>query len=146
MSISENFDFVSALIGGVLIGIATSLLLFLNGKIAGISGITKNILSNLHYKEKVWRTLFVIGLMAGGLFIQKIYPENIYKSYSPNFILSILGGLLVGIGTSLGNGCTSGHGICGITRRSKRSIIATITFMSFGILTVYFMNLLGKLV
>lgn len=140
MIISENFEIIKPLIGGLLIGLSTSLLLFLNGKIAGISGITKGIIEQKSKLERGWRMLFIIGLVLGGLIINLFLPQRLFADYSLNLWLAIFGGLLVGVGTALGNGCTSGHGICGITRGSKRSITATIVFMASGMLTVFILK------
>ena len=125
-----------ALIGGAIIGTAVSLMLVFNGRIAGISGIISGALSPKK-KDLSWRILFIIGLLFGGLILRLTQPES-FQSHSQNMSLIdyAIAGLLVGFGTLLGNGCTSGHGICGISRLSIRSIMATITFMTFGILSV----------
>jgi uncharacterized protein len=131
-----------ALNGGLLIGFAAALLLLLNGRIAGICGIASQLLS-LKTPDKVWRIAFLAGLILSGFCFRFWMPESFILS--PNMPLWRLGigGLLVGIGTTRGNGCTSGHGVCGISRGSIRSLVATLTFMTTGILTVFILRLLG---
>ena len=130
-------DYLTAFIGGTLLGVSAVGYLWVNGRIAGISGLISQVLSpkTLFSTPALW---FLLGLMivpfAYGAFTQ---PQIQIKS-SP-FIM-ILAGLLVGFGTRLGSGCTSGHGICGISRLSKRSIIATLTFMLAGAVTVFVMR------
>jgi uncharacterized membrane protein YedE/YeeE len=128
--------------GGILLGIASVLLLLFNGQIAGVSGISKGIIfsENQAMPEKLWRIFFVSGLVLGGIIISLIFPEMTAKVIKYQPLNLIIAGLLVGVGTSIGNGCTSGHGICGLGRKSFRSLISVITFMSAGILTVYFMS------
>jgi uncharacterized membrane protein YedE/YeeE len=124
---------LQALLGGVLIGIGAALLLAFNGRIAGISGILYNLLFNpLSHSERNWRMAFLIGLIGGGYLMLPVEFE-IRQGYSP--ILLVISGLAVGIGTRIGNGCTSGHGVCGIGLMSGRSVVATITFMVTGIIT-----------
>jgi len=139
----EHFTPLSSLIGGLLIGFSAALLLLFEGKIAGISGIVGGLLSPA--KDDVpWRLLFVVGLLTGGFFFHQISPQSFAIEISRSTSALILAGLLVGFGTRLGNGCTSGHGVCGISRFSRRSILATVTFMATGILTVFVVNhLLG---
>lgn len=125
-----------ALAGGVLLGISASGLLLLNGRIAGISGIVSGLLTPKQ-GEVSWRLLFVIGMLASGLLAPAVgftLPETLPVS---SFFWVGLAGLLVGIGTKVGNGCTSGHGICGMGRLSKRSIVATCIFMAVAIATVF---------
>jgi uncharacterized membrane protein YedE/YeeE len=128
---------LQALIGGSLIGIAVSLMLLFNGRVAGISGILSGLLQ-LKNGETGWRMLFLLGLIVGGFFLKFFYPTA-FVSYSKHMkpMDYILSGFLVGFGTLLANGCTSGHGVCGISRLSVRSILATIIFMIFGMLSVY---------
>jgi uncharacterized protein len=132
----ENFTPVSGLIGGILIGLAAVMLLLLNGRIAGISGIAGGIIGssggNLY-----WRLAFVAGLVLGPLIVTWIKgaaPEVSIQATWPSLILA---GLLVGFGTRLGSGCTSGHGVCGIARGSMRSIMATATFFAVAVATVF---------
>ena len=123
-----------ALFGGILIGISAALLLAFNGRIAGISGILYNLLFNpLSGAERGWRIAFLVGLMAGGYFMLPVEFE-LRQGYSQ--WLLIASGLAVGIGTRIGNGCTSGHGVSGIGLMSGRSVVATVTFMATGIITV----------
>lgn len=131
-----NFTPLSATVGGVLIGLSAALLLALHGKIAGISGMLSGLLST-QIRANLWRALFIIGVVLGailGLYCQW-GPTNL--TITSNKILIIVGGLLVGFGTVFGGGCTSGHGVCGISRLSKRSIIATITFMVTALIVVF---------
>lgn len=135
-------SFLLATIGGALIAIASSIILFGLGRIAGISGIFSGFIFNIQSFENRWKLFFIFGLLAGGFIVKYLNPSLF--SYDINFPmpLVILAGLLVGFGTRLGSGCTSGHGVCGLPRLSKRSFIATIIFMSFGILTVLLKGLL----
>lgn len=123
------------LLGGLLIGMAATLLLFLNGRIAGIS----NIVGGLWLArpgDLAWRWWFVAGLLAGGLTLALAQPQAFGQSPSSLGQLAVAG-LLVGTGACLGNGCTSGHGVCGLSRRSLRSLIATLVFMATAMVTVY---------
>ena len=132
---------IEALYGGILIGLSAALLLAFNGRIAGISGILYNLLfNNLGSYDRSWRLAFLIGLFVGGYALLPIEFE-LREGYSS--ILLILSGLAVGIGTRIGNGCTSGHGVCGIGLLAGRSIVATMTFMGAGIVTVTIMRMLG---
>lgn len=135
-----NLSFVHGLIGGMLIGAAAVILYWFNGRIMGVSGITSKLLTKPN-KDFWWRFAFVFGLVSGGFIYQRWFPVSVVINAS-GWIL-VVAGLLVGIGTVIGNGCTSGHGICGIARLSKRSIVATIVFMVTGILTVLFKRILG---
>lgn len=123
----------SALAGGALIGASASLLLLRTGRIAGISGIVGGLLAPVR-GETAWRAWFVGGLLAGGIVLRVLRPASFGGSVVP-LPLVILAGLLVGFGTRLGNGCTSGHGVCGLSRRSGRSLAATMTFMATGVAT-----------
>lgn len=133
-----------ALAGGALIGLSASLLLALNGRVAGISGIVGGLLVPTR-GDVVWRALFVAGLVAGGIAAYLVSPESFDASGAPALPLVALAGALVGLGTRLGNGCTSGHGVCGISRLSPRSLAATLTFMTTGALTVLVMRFLGAM-
>lgn len=121
--------------GGLMIGLAASGLLFLIGRIAGISGILWAALSGA--AGSAWRWLFLAGMLAGTGIYHLVTGAAIPAAPSSSLVYAISGGLLVGFGTRLGSGCTSGHGVCGIGRLSARSITATITFMTTGIVTVY---------
>jgi hypothetical protein len=139
----EHFTPVASLFGGMLIGLSASALLFFDGKIAGISGIVGGLLSPTR-NDTLWRVLFIAGLLAGGLLFSVFSPQAFEIGITRSSGAFILAGLLVGFGTRLGNGCTSGHGVCGISRFSPRSLIATVTFMVTAIATVYVINrLLG---
>lgn len=135
-----NASYAHGLIGGMLIGLAAVLLYWFNGRIMGVSGIVSRLLSKPD-QDFWWRLAFVIGLVSGGFIYQLKYPVTIVIDASG--VSLIIAGLLVGAGTVIGNGCTSGHGICGIARLSKRSIVATIVFMAAGILTVWIRNSWG---
>jgi hypothetical protein len=134
----ENFTPYSALIGGCLIGLSAALLLFFNGRVAGISGIIVDSFS-AEIENRYWRAFFLIGLMFSAAIVNTFFPV-VPVTYSRNILLVIVSGILVGYGTRLGNGCTSGHAVCGLARFSLRSAAATITFMSAAILTSYIMR------
>lgn len=128
-----------ALLGGMLLGVSAALLLLFKGKIAGISGILNGAITQ-HSTDKRWRVQFLFGLIVGGALVNAvIQPElsAIPTQYSSSLFTMMIAGLLVGLGTKLGNGCTSGHGICGIGRFSLRSIIATLIFMLVAALVVF---------
>ena len=129
-----NFTPLSALSGGLLIGLSVALFFILNGRMTGISGIASNLLVSKN--NRIDNFLFLIGLILGPLIYNLVSGKEINISISNSLILLIIGGSLVGFGTRLSSGCTSGHGISGISRFSLRSIIATITFMIVGVLTV----------
>lgn len=125
-----------SLSGGALIGLAVTVMLFFNGRITGVSGIVASSLAR-PTRDSLWRLLFIAGLIAGGFLIQVIRPDFFFNSSGRSSVAVIFAGLLVGYGTVMGSGCTSGHGICGVSRLSLRSVIATLTFMLFGFLTVF---------
>ncbi len=129
---------LNALYGGLLIGTAVSILLIFNGRIAGISGIIGQTLS-VNFRPQAWRLAFIIGLLASPFIYARFLPIP-DVTITSNHTIIILAGLLVGFGTRLGNGCTSGHGVCGIARFSLRSIVATMTFIIAGAITVYFLR------
>jgi uncharacterized membrane protein YedE/YeeE len=137
----HHFTPNSAWLGGMLIGSAATLLLYASGRIAGISGILSGLL--LPSRGDIgWRAAFVIGLIAAGVGALLLAPERLGSA--PRSVAALVGaGLLVGIGTRLSNGCTSGHGVCGISRLSPRSIAATATFVAAGIATVSVLRWLG---
>lgn len=125
------FDPVSAAAGGALIGLAVSLLMLLNGRLAGISGVLGDLLEpGTLYKG--WRIAFLVGLVAAPLLAKAMGYAYGAPSMPDSWALVVVAGLLVGVGTRLSGGCTSGHGICGIARISPRSIVATVTFMAVG--------------
>ncbi|EJI6687129.1 TPA: YeeE/YedE family protein [Vibrio parahaemolyticus] len=125
-----------SLFGGILLGISATILLLVNGKIAGISGIMNGIMSPKK-GDYSWRLLFAVGMIAGGLISVLMLGVAVPSTANLSLGMVIAAGLLVGIGTRLGNGCTSGHGICGMGRLSKRSIVATCVFMAVAGLTVF---------
>ena len=135
-----NFTPYSALIGGIIIGFAVAIFFYFNGRLVGISGIASNALTE--ERNKLDNILFLIGLIIGPIIYTLFNQEQISISISNSYLFLILAGLLVGIGTRISGGCTSGHGISGIGRFSVRSIVATITFMIVGIITVYLKNIL----
>lgn len=130
-----NFTPVSAAIGGMLIGLSAVLLMLLTGRIAGISGIFSGLL-NLRGEDKGWRIAFVAGLILAPVIAGAIGYGMAAPELPANWVIISFAGLLVGFGTRLGGGCTSGHGICGIGRLSTRSIVATIVFMTTAVITV----------
>ena len=138
-----NFTPVSALTGGLLIGLSVALFFILNGRMIGVSGIASNFLISKDKKSE--NLLFLVGLILGPLIYTFILGGEINILISNSLPLLTVGGILVGFGTRLSRGCTSGHGISGISRFSLRSIIATITFMIVGILTVLIKNILWTL-
>lgn len=144
----ENLDirsWLNALLGGALIGVSVSLMLYLKGRVTGISGILHSAL--VQKKEpNAWRWMFILGLISGGALLQVIQPESIGAPVLQESWLLGMAGLLVGFGTLLGSGCTSGHGVCGISRWSPRSLLATIVFISTGVLSVAFLRFWGILV
>ena len=133
-----NFTPISAIIGGMIIGLAVVIFFLFNGRLVGISGIAANVLSEK--KNKFDNLLFLLGLVIGPIIYSVFTKQVISITISNSLILLIFAGLLVGIGTRIGGGCTSGHGISGIGRFSLRSIVATVTFMVVGILTVLIKN------
>jgi uncharacterized membrane protein YedE/YeeE len=128
----EHFTPFQSLAGGMLIGLSATGLLLLLGRIAGISGIVAALLTG---DELPWRGAFVAGLFAGGLLTSVFYPSALAMTLDRTTPALAVAGLLVGFGSRLGSGCTSGHGVCGISRGSTRSIVATMTFMTTGALT-----------
>lgn len=138
-------SYIWALLGGALIGLAVSLMLLLNGRITGISGIVYGAVVKPAKKDQAWRWSFIVGLLFGGLILRFTFPIAFSTSLRTETWTVVLAGLLVGFGTVLGNGCTSGHGVCGISRLSPRSIIATGTFIISGMLAVFIFRMLGVL-
>ncbi|WP_375765272.1 YeeE/YedE thiosulfate transporter family protein [Archangium gephyra] len=132
-------SFLLPLLGGALIGLSASLLLLANGRVAGISGVVGSLLAPVR-GDIAWRVFFFGGLLTGGLLLAWLRPVS-FAAPAPlsagGVALLVAAGLLVGFGSRLGNGCTSGHGVCGISRGSVRSIAATLTFMATGVLTVF---------
>ncbi len=137
-----HIDWVYALVGGAIIGLSVSLMLLWNGRVTGISGIIGGALS-YSVGDFAWRVLFVLGLVSGGLALSFFHPVMFTGTLDTSTWTLVAAGLLVGFGTSLGSGCTSGHGVCGISRLSPRSLVATIVFMVAGIASVVAFRALG---
>ena len=129
------------LLGGGLIGVAVTLMLFFNGRVTGISGIIASALSKPD-KEGLWRWAFIAGIIGGGILIHRIRPDLFINLSGRSSALVLIAGLLVGYGTVMGSGCTSGHAVCGVSRLSIRSVIATLVFMLFGFLSVQIVRFL----
>jgi uncharacterized membrane protein YedE/YeeE len=127
---------LQALFGGVLIGLAASALLLFGGRIAGVSGIVGGLIPP-RQPDVAWRALFVIGLVVGGVSLRLFVDDPFHGLVETPDVVLIPAGLLIGFGASLGSGCTSGHGVCGVSRLSLRSIVATMTFMVAGGVTVF---------
>ena len=139
----SQFTPYTALGGGLLIGLSAVLLLYLNGRIAGISGIVNGVLLR-QTGDTAWRAAFIVGMLAGGGAFWWLTPHAFSPRQGFPVGLLLVAGFLVGFGTRLGSGCTSGHGVCGLGRRSLRSLVATATFVGCGMVTVYVMrHLLG---
>ncbi|MBV1889331.1 MAG: YeeE/YedE family protein [Proteobacteria bacterium] len=138
-----SFDMIfPAVLGGVLIGAAASVLLLFNGRIMGVCGILNDAMSS-NQKKNSWTWLFLVGLLMGPLVSDAFLGTSAPVFEDRSLLVTVLGGLLVGFGTSLGSGCTSGHGVCGIGRMSKRSIVSVMTFMFSAVVTVYIIRHLG---
>ncbi|MEI7839238.1 MAG: YeeE/YedE family protein [Methylococcaceae bacterium] len=131
----ENFTPYSAFFGGCLIGLSAALLLYFNGRIAGISGMIAGAF-DVKNNENHWRLFFLGGLIISAAVFSHFFQSS-PATYSRSTLLLIVSGILVGYGTRLGNGCTSGHAVCGLARFSKRSAAATVTFMAIAMLTLY---------
>lgn len=132
----QDFTPFSGLLGGLLIGLAVATLLLLNGRIGGISGIVGGLLAS-RTPEVGWRAAFVVGIIAGAFLYMAATGDTDVVSVRATLPAVIVGGLLVGFGTRLGSGCTSGHGLCGLARFSRRSAVATAVFFGVAILTVF---------
>ena len=141
IALTSTFTPLSSLVGGLLIGLASAGLLLFHGRIAGISGILGGALER-RAGDIGWRVSFLVGLIATGAVWSALFPE----AYAVTIVRSPLAlgvaGVLVGVGTRIGNGCTSGHGVCGLGRLSRRSLVATLTFMATAALTVFLTHLL----
>lgn len=131
---TTQFTPIAATIGGIIIGLASALMLAGNGRIAGISGILGGILQG--GEGRGWRASFIAGMLLGGVGLVTLLPESLPGAAVDSLPMLAAAGLLVGFGTRMGGGCTSGHGICGISRLSTRSILATVMFMGTAIATV----------
>lgn len=132
----EHFTPGASLLGGAIIGLAASVLLLGAGRIAGVSGIVGGLLLP-RAGDTAWRACFVAGMLLGGLGLRLIDPALVRNELPRSVAALVAAGLLVGFGTRVGNGCTSGHGVCGISRGSTRSMAATLTFMATGIATAW---------
>ena len=135
-----NFTPLSALAGGVVIGLAASLLWLLGGRTAGVSGILGGVVPPLRAGWE-WRALFLGGLLAGGVLLQFLAPSRLEVPPPRSLPVLAIAGLLVGFGTRLAGGCTSGHGVCGLSRLSRRSLVATVVFMLVAMITVTLVRL-----
>ncbi len=132
----NSFTPIPALIGGALIGLSASLLLLTHGRVAGISGLYGGIFRR-YSADRTLRIAFVAGLLLSGLLVRIVFPTAFDTSWTAALPVALVAGLLVGFGTQLGNGCTSGHGVCGMARLSWRSMAATLMFMATAIVTVF---------
>ena len=136
-----EFTLIKPLFGGFLLGLAALSLLFFNGRVAGVSGILGGFLSFKKH-DTLWRFAFLAGLVTGGDLLLGTFPETLNFTLKSSPLAVMLAGLLVGIGTRIGSGCTSGHGVCGIGRLSQRSMIAVVVFLSSGIAAAVSMDLI----
>lgn len=134
-------DLVAAIIGGILIGASAIMMMIFNGRVVGISGIIFQ-LSRPRQKPS-WQLTFIIGLLLSGFLYNQFTGESFPEAVG-SWKLALIGGLLVGVGTRLGSGCTSGHGVCGISRFSPRSMVATVTFIAAGMITVSLFSVLTQ--
>lgn len=134
-----SFTLGPALAGGILLGIAASLYVLFNGRILGISGIVGGLLQ-AKKSDWLWRLSFILGLLTAPLWAKYVFQISVHTVIDANYITLLIAGVLVGFGARYGSGCTSGHGICGLSRLSPRSLIATICFMACGFLIVYVMR------
>lgn len=139
MNAMESFTPFASTLGGILIGAAAAGLLLFHGRIAGISGIAGGIFRR-ESGDVSWRVMFLVGLFSAGLAWSYFFPQDYAFDISRSTPALIVAGLAVGMGTQLGSGCTSGHGVCGIGRLSKRSTVATISFMITAAITVFIVN------
>ncbi len=126
-----------------MIGAAVSLMLYLNGRVTGVSGIIYGATVNPVKGDRAWRWYFIFGMLAGGFLLKIIMPEAFSGGLPTQVWTLVIAGLLVGLGTVLGSGCTSGHGVCGTSRLSPRSLAATLTFIFAGVLAVFVFRKLG---
>ena len=138
-----HFTPLSALFGGLLIGLSAAVLLLCNGRIAGISGIVGGLLQRYKAGDFAWRVAFVLGLVLAPV-LYRLFAELPESRIDTGWAMLVVAGVLVGFGSRLGSGCTSGHGVCGVSRLSPRSLVATATFMTTGFVAVYVVrHLLG---
>ena len=138
MNFADTHPFIAAAVGGVLIGLSAFLMMWMIGRIAGVSGIAAGIMSSAGNNNRGWRVAFVAGLILAGFLLKAFASTTPLPSISPPMLVAA--GLLVGFGSVLGGGCTSGHGVCGLGRRSARSLVATLTFMCAAFITVFLLR------
>lgn len=138
-----EFNWITGLLGGILIGISATILLAFDGRIAGISGMINGALE--FTAQQNWRWYFLGGMLIGGFLYEYLLPLPSTPQSNFNLGAMIIGGLLVGFGTRIGNGCTSGHGVCGLGRLSMRSLVAVISFMTSAIITVFITHHYGNI-
>ncbi len=131
-----NANLIGGLLGGALIGAASVLMLLFIGRIAGISGICGGTFIFTTMKDVPWRVAFIVGLILGAVIYRLLWGPLVIEMQAQGALL-VIAGILVGVGTRVGSGCTSGHGVCGVARRSKRSVTATLTFIAVAGLTVF---------
>jgi uncharacterized membrane protein YedE/YeeE len=131
---STDFTPIASTVGGVIMGLAAVLMLVGNGRIAGVSGILGGLVDG--NEGRGWRGSFIVGMLVGAAGLLLVWPQSLPGSAVESLPMLAVAGLLVGFGTRMGNGCTTGHGICGLSRFSTRSLLATLTFMGTGIATV----------
>jgi len=136
-----SFAPVSGLVGGVLIGLAAIILMLTIGRIAGVCGIVMNAMTASDAAGRLWRLAFILGLPLGALLVTALGLKDWSSvTFPATMLTTIMAGLIVGVGATVGSGCTSGHGICGLARFSMRSAVATVTFMATGAATVFIMR------
>jgi uncharacterized protein len=138
MHFSDSAPFIAATVGGIMIGLSAFLMMWLIGRIAGVSGIAAGIMSSAGKDNRGWRIAFVAGLILAGFLLKPFSSTTMLPSVSPAMLVAA--GLLVGFGSVIGSGCTSGHGVCGLGRRSIRSLVATLTFMGAAFITVFLLR------
>jgi uncharacterized protein len=138
MNFADTNPFIAAAVGGILIGLSAFLMMWLIGRIAGVSGIAAGLMNSASKDNRGWRIAFVAGLILAGFLLKPLASTTALPSISP--IMLLAAGLLVGFGSVLGSGCTSGHGVCGLGRRSVRSLVATLTFMGAAFATVFLLR------
>jgi uncharacterized protein len=133
-----HFTPISSLMGGMVLGVAAAAFILVNGRILGISGILGGLI-NPRKNDLAWRITFILGMLSSSFVASWLLPQSLHHppQIDSGYPLVAIAGLLVGFGTRCGSGCTSGHGICGLSRFSMRSLVATLTFMSFGFVTTY---------
>jgi uncharacterized membrane protein YedE/YeeE len=139
-----NHEWIMALAGGVLIGLSVSIMLLFNGRVTGISGIVNGILTP-QKGDTIWRVAFTVGLISGGVILKLMNPNIFSGELNTPLMWVVTAGLLVGFGTVMGSGCTSGHGVCGMSRLSIRSIVSTLLFISAGVISVAILRYTGVL-